>query len=58
MMERGTTANAAAQSLWKPLKPGIQRKTLCSTRVQSLTDYDLGLHEKLAAVLQIAAEFP
>ena len=42
----------AAQSLRKPLKPGIERKTLCSTCVQSLADYDLGLPAKMATLLQ------
>ena len=57
-VRRQVVVMTAAQSLWKPLKPGIQRKTLCSTCVQSLADYDLGLLAKMAMLLQNAAELP
>ena len=42
----------AAQSLRKPLKPGIERNTICSTCVQSLADYDLGFPANIAAPKQ------
>jgi hypothetical protein len=51
-VRRQVAVMTAAQSLLKPLKPGIERKTLCSTCVQSLADYDLGLPAKMAALLQ------
>ena len=57
-VRRQVAVMTAAQSLWKPLKPRIGRKALCSTRVQILADYELGLPAKMAALLQNAAELP
>ena len=44
--------NATIARLWKPLKPGIERKTLCIACVQSLADTELGLPAKMVALLQ------
>ena len=51
-VRRQVVVMTAAQSLWNLLNPGTQRKTLCSTCVQSLADYEFGLPAKMAAVLQ------